>query len=275
VTRTIEVRNAPTATGAPGVGGFDGRIDAGETLTCSPGTWSPAPDSISYAWLVDGALVASQTNSTYVVRSQDAGRPIVCRVTATHGGGSTTVESGSVGGTGQPGGAPAPATGGTGGDGAGGGGTGGGGGTATGSNGPSTSTTTTTSSVSTSTSTSTTYVLGPPTNGANASNQARITLSGSSKRTLPYGRRTRTGMVLRDENGRAISGASVTVMQRLSAPGALWTAARAPLVTDADGRISWLVPAGPGRTIRFAYKANLGNTDFQSTRDLVLVVRSK
>ena len=58
-------------------------------------------------------------------------------------------------------------------------------------------------------------------------------------------------------------------------PGASWTTARAPIVTDADGRISWLVPAGPGRTIRFAYKANLDNTDFQSTQDVLLVVRSK
>ena len=36
----------------------------------------------------------------------------------------------------------------------------------------------------------------------------------------------------------------------------------------------WTIPAKYGRTIRYAYKANLGNADFQATADLILSVRS-
>ena len=37
----------------------------------------------------------------------------------------------------------------------------------------------------------------------------------------------------------------------------------------------WTIPAGYSRTIRFAYKANLANTEFQSTTDVKLKVVSK
>jgi 5-hydroxyisourate hydrolase-like protein (transthyretin family) len=81
--------------------------------------------------------------------------------------------------------------------------------------------------------------------------------------------------VLRDENGQPIVGAQVSVMQLMNVPGAQWTPARSPLTTDASGRMSWTIPASFGRTVRFAYKANLANADFQSTLDIVLKVRSK
>ena len=52
-------------------------------------------------------------------------------------------------------------------------------------------------------------------------------------------------------------------------------AAREPLVTDGDGKMRWLIPAKFSRTIRYAYKANLQNTDFASTADVQLTVSSK
>jgi hypothetical protein len=117
--------------------------------------------------------------------------------------------------------------------------------------------------------------VGPPTNGTNASNSARIVVSGSSKRTVKYGKSTRHTITLRDESGRPIAGAQVSILERMTVPGSPWVAARAPLTTDSDGRLSWRIPAKFGRTIRYAYKANLNNTEFQATTDLVLSVLSK
>jgi hypothetical protein len=117
--------------------------------------------------------------------------------------------------------------------------------------------------------------LGTPNNGAHASNLAKITLSGTRRRGVKFGRRIATVATLRDENGRPIVGATVSVLERMNVPGAQWVPARAPLVTDAAGKMRWLIPAKFSRTIRYAYKANLANTDFQSTADVVLTVSSK
>jgi hypothetical protein len=117
--------------------------------------------------------------------------------------------------------------------------------------------------------------LGTPNNGANASNRALITLTGTRKRSVRFGRRIATVVTLRDENGRPIAGARVSVLERMSTPGSNWVPAREPLVTDNDGKMRWLIPAKFSRTIRYAYKANLQNTDFQSTADVQLTVSSK
>jgi 5-hydroxyisourate hydrolase-like protein (transthyretin family) len=118
-------------------------------------------------------------------------------------------------------------------------------------------------------------VLGPPNNGANASVKAQITLSETRRRTVRFGRRIATVATLRDENGRPIAGARVSVLERMNTPGADWVPAREPLVTDRAGRMRWLIPAKFSRTVRYAYKANLANTEFQSTADVVLTVSSR
>ena len=117
--------------------------------------------------------------------------------------------------------------------------------------------------------------LGPPNNGVNASNRAQITVSGTRRRKVAFGRRIATVAHLRDENGRPITGAQVTVLERMNVPGATWVPARAPLVSDSRGRLRWVIPAKFSRTIRYAYKANLANADFQSTSDVVLTVYSR
>lgn len=67
----------------------------------------------------------------------------------------------------------------------------------------------------------------------------------------------------------------MAVLQRMTVPGAQWVPARSPITTDDLGRLRWTIPAGYGRTVRFAYKANLANAEFQSVNDIVLRVRSK
>ena len=114
-----------------------------------------------------------------------------------------------------------------------------------------------------------------PDNGANASYQARIAISGSRRRRVGFGRRVPATVTLRDENGASIKGATIEVLQRLQIPGAGWTRARVPLITDEEGVARWVIPPGPSRTIRYAYKANRGNVDFSRTLDVRLTVPSR
>ena len=64
----------------------------GDALTCDPGTWSGSP-SFAFEWLRDGGSIAGATSGGYTVTGDDVGRTIVCRVTATNEGGSTTADS--------------------------------------------------------------------------------------------------------------------------------------------------------------------------------------
>jgi hypothetical protein len=73
---------APSLTGTPIVGA---------TLRCSSGSWSGNPSSYAYAWLRDGAPIAGQSASSYVVQSADWGRSLACEVTATNSGGEYTI----------------------------------------------------------------------------------------------------------------------------------------------------------------------------------------
>lgn len=74
--------SAPALTGTP---------VAGQTLTCSTGTWANNPSGYTYAWLRDGSPVAGQYASTYVVQRADSGHSISCQVTAVNVGGEYTI----------------------------------------------------------------------------------------------------------------------------------------------------------------------------------------
>jgi|GEM_PF-2875447 len=65
---------------------ISGKPEVGETLTATPGAWSPEPDDVSYQWLRNGRPVAAATASTYRPSRGDAGRRITVRVTAHHEG---------------------------------------------------------------------------------------------------------------------------------------------------------------------------------------------
>jgi hypothetical protein len=58
----------------------------GQKLTCTKGTWSPAPTSFAFAWLRDGRVIAGRTTSTYLLARTDKGHLIACRVTAKKAG---------------------------------------------------------------------------------------------------------------------------------------------------------------------------------------------
>jgi hypothetical protein len=53
-----------------------------ETLTATPGTWSPADVTTAYQWLRDGQPVADATSSTYRLRLADIGHQLAVQVTA-------------------------------------------------------------------------------------------------------------------------------------------------------------------------------------------------
>lgn len=67
---------------------------AGQTLSCSTGSWtgSPAP-TYTYAWLRDGVAIPSATAGTYAVQSADIGNGLTCKVTATNKNGSAAAVS--------------------------------------------------------------------------------------------------------------------------------------------------------------------------------------
>ncbi|MGN6754020.1 MAG: hypothetical protein ACTHJJ_15865, partial [Intrasporangium sp.] len=60
---------------------ISGTVKAGYRLTAVPGTWGPAPVSLSYQWLRSGAAISGATTSTYLLTQADAGRQISVRVT--------------------------------------------------------------------------------------------------------------------------------------------------------------------------------------------------
>jgi hypothetical protein len=69
----------------------------GNTLSCTTGTWSGVmPITYAWHWRRNGRLVSAATASTYVVGASDAGKQLVCSVTATNSVGSTTVVSAPV-----------------------------------------------------------------------------------------------------------------------------------------------------------------------------------
>lgn len=70
---------APTITGT---------LEAGETLTCVPGSWvGSGTVTITYQWYHEGVALNGETAATY--ESADAG-DVVCRVTATNESGAVT-----------------------------------------------------------------------------------------------------------------------------------------------------------------------------------------
>nr|BFF10637.1 hypothetical protein GCM10025699_19400 [Microbacterium flavescens] len=67
--------SAPTPTVA-------GTALAGQVLTAKPGSWSPAPSSLSYQWLKGGQAIAGATGATLKVTNELAGSALSVRVVA-------------------------------------------------------------------------------------------------------------------------------------------------------------------------------------------------
>ncbi len=76
----------PVMTGTPAVG---------QTMSCTTGAWSNSPTSYEKRWRVAGVQVELSDN--YVIRAEDVGKAILCRVRAFNsGGGSAQVDSNSM-----------------------------------------------------------------------------------------------------------------------------------------------------------------------------------
>ena len=54
-----------------------------EVLSCSTGTWTPAPDGFGYQWLRDGNPITGATTAQYTLPADANGHGFSCRVTAT------------------------------------------------------------------------------------------------------------------------------------------------------------------------------------------------
>jgi hypothetical protein len=67
---------APTPT-------ISGTKAVGYSLAVAPGTWAPAPVTLSYQWLRSGVAIAGATGSTYKLTSYDKGKAISVRATGT------------------------------------------------------------------------------------------------------------------------------------------------------------------------------------------------
>ena len=74
----------PTITGTAKVGGV---------LTAEPGTWAPAPVTLTYQWKANGANISGATANTYTVAASLVGKTITVTVTGTKTGYTTTAKT--------------------------------------------------------------------------------------------------------------------------------------------------------------------------------------
>jgi len=81
-----------TNTGPPSITGTAG---AGDTLRCTPGSWTGSP-TFSYQWNRDGTPIQGATGSAYVVQTLDEGNVLTCSVTAVDAGGSGSATSNGI-----------------------------------------------------------------------------------------------------------------------------------------------------------------------------------
>lgn len=87
-------RNAPHNTSPPVASGVG---SAGQTLTCSTGSWTGAATlKYTYQWTRDGAAISGATTSAYLVQAADQGHGLACLVTATNGAGRATAPSNTI-----------------------------------------------------------------------------------------------------------------------------------------------------------------------------------
>ena len=60
-----------------------GTAKVGKTLTCKPGSWSPAPATTAFKWLRDGKAIKKATKAKYKIVKADAKHKLSCSVTVT------------------------------------------------------------------------------------------------------------------------------------------------------------------------------------------------
>lgn len=81
----VQIPTAPVNSFAPAILGTPA---VGQTLTCSPGTWSGAqPISFAYQWLRDAIAIGGASGSGYNTATADLWHSLTCQVTATNSSG--------------------------------------------------------------------------------------------------------------------------------------------------------------------------------------------
>ena len=88
---TATVVAAPPRNTAPPT--VTGAAKLSETLTATPGDWTPAGATYAYAWQRDGVDIPGANGSTYVLRAADLGKSVRVKVTATNVDGSADATS--------------------------------------------------------------------------------------------------------------------------------------------------------------------------------------
>lgn len=78
---------APVLSGTPA---------AGQTLSCSTGSWEHSPTSYEYAWLRGASAISGAAVGTYQVQAADQGFSISCEVTAINASGHAAATSNSL-----------------------------------------------------------------------------------------------------------------------------------------------------------------------------------
>jgi hypothetical protein len=89
--------NGPVAASAPTI---SGTLAVGQTLTASPGVWTPTPASYTFQWwsctgqvISACSLISGATNGAYTLLQNDGGNFFYVQVTALAAGGGTTANS--------------------------------------------------------------------------------------------------------------------------------------------------------------------------------------
>ena len=84
----------PHDSAVPQIGGT---AATGQTLSCSPGSWTGvSPLSYAYQWLRDGQPISGARSSAYTVATADQGHSLSCQVTASNSAGSASATSAAV-----------------------------------------------------------------------------------------------------------------------------------------------------------------------------------
>ena len=265
---TITVRRAPASsssspvtTSNPGWNG-GGSPAVGDQLTGDTGSWTGSDNSYAYQWMrcdsqgLNCVAISGATGTSYTPTTQDLGSTLVFCVTASNSGGSATSCS-----------APTPVV---------------------IAAHPTTSSSTTDTRNSDTSATPTSFGAPQPTSGSNVST-ARGTPNGSpasdrvvltaiannrsSTLKVKYGKRVRITGRLVNPSGSPIARAVLTVQSQTAVPGASLANA-GQIVTDSDGRFSYLVPVGPSRTIRIGYRSYNADAFFADTSDVRVLVNA-
>ncbi|PKQ32282.1 MAG: hypothetical protein CVT62_04480 [Actinobacteria bacterium HGW-Actinobacteria-2] len=87
---TVTVTGATFTAATPTI---SGTVSAGNTVTAVPGTWTPAPTTTTYAWLLDGAAIAGATSPTLVVNAEWGGKQLAVSVTGSKNGYATATKT--------------------------------------------------------------------------------------------------------------------------------------------------------------------------------------